>query len=105
MDYQPLKFTLGQVDKAGDTLSKRKAILDEDEAWTILDNWRAAPHLPLHYISINLARHARKVDKNALIARRLKRAPSIFSKLQREPQMLLKRMQDIAGAYCDYRDR
>jgi hypothetical protein len=97
MEYQPLKFTLGQVDKAGDTLSKRKVILDEDEAWTILDNWRAAHHLPLHYISVNLARHARKVDKNALIARRLKRAPSIFSKLQREPKMLLKRMQDIAG--------
>lgn len=95
--FKQLNYSLKQVDRAGDTLSGRALCLDEQEAWQILDNWRAAHHLPLQYIANNLERRAKKLDKAALTARRLKRAPSIFSKLEREQQMVLSRMQDIGG--------
>lgn len=97
MPFQKLNFSLNHVDRAGDTLSGRASHMNDDMAWDVLDNWRAAHHLPLHYLAMNVARHARKVDKNALIARRLKRAPSILGKLEREQKMALRRMQDIAG--------
>ena len=94
---QSLKYTLGQVDKAGDVLARNSKSLSIDTAWKIIGEWRSSYHVPLHYLFINLSRHAKKIDKNVLLARRLKRAPAIFSKLQREPGMLLRRMQDVAG--------
>jgi ppGpp synthetase/RelA/SpoT-type nucleotidyltranferase len=97
MANQKLKYSLGFVDKAGNVLARGSKDLAQDDAWEILENWRAAHHVPLHYLAINLSRHARKIDKNVLLARRLKRAPAIFAKLKREPAMLLRRMQDIAG--------
>lgn len=39
----------------------------------------------------------RAIDSNALVAQRLKRSPSIISKLKRFPKMKLSRMQDIGG--------
>ncbi len=97
MSNQKLKYTLGKVDKAGEVLARGSVDLSKQEAWSVLENWRAAHHVPLHYLAINLSRHARKVDKNVLLARRLKRAPAIFAKLNRETGMQLRRMQDIAG--------
>lgn len=97
MSNQKLKFTLGQVDRAGEVLARGATHVTIEQAWEVLENWRAAHNVPLHYLSINLKRHAEKVDKNALLARRLKRAPAIFAKLNREQDMLLRRMQDIAG--------
>ncbi len=93
----PSNLSTSLINKAGNTLSGRSLDIDEDRAWEILDEWRAAHGVPLHFLYINLSRHASKVEKNALIARRLKRSSSIFSKLQREARMSLRRMQDIAG--------
>ena len=91
------KYSKQCIIDAGETLAEKSSALVEDYAWEVLDYWRSLHQTPLHYISINLTRHARKVDKNSLVVRRLKRAPSIFSKLQREPALTLRKMQDIGG--------
>lgn len=97
MSNQELKFSRGEIDRAGDVLARGAVHVTNEKAWEILENWRASHHVPLQYLAINLRRHAEKVDKNALLARRLKRAPAIFAKLKRENEMLLSRMQDVAG--------
>ena len=93
----PFKYSKTLINNAGDTLSKRNDCMDESTAWEVLDYWRSMHQVPLHYISMNLARHAERIDRNALIARRLKRSPSIFSKLLREKDLTLRKMQDIGG--------
>ncbi len=91
------KYSTSQINKAGDTLSGRTNELDAATAWGILDYWRSIHQTPLHYICMNLARHATRIDKNAFVARRLKRSPSIFSKLRREEKLTLRKMQDLGG--------
>jgi ppGpp synthetase/RelA/SpoT-type nucleotidyltranferase len=97
MSQAELKYSRTLVNRAGDTLSGRNTSIATMQAWEILNYWRGIHHTPLHYISKNLARHAKNIDKQAFVARRLKRAPSIFSKLSREPKSTLRMMQDIGG--------
>lgn len=92
-----LKFTKQSIIDAGETLSGKSSALEVGYAWGVLDYWRSLHQTPLHYISKNLTAHARKADKNSLVVRRLKRAPSIFSKLNRENDLTLRKMQDIGG--------
>lgn len=91
------KYSRNAINDAGDSLAGRSNAIEADLAWEILDYWRAIHHTPLHTLYVNLSRHARRADKNALVARRLKRASSIFSKLKRENDLTLRKMQDIAG--------
>jgi ppGpp synthetase/RelA/SpoT-type nucleotidyltranferase len=99
MNFPPakLKYTKQCIIDAGETLSGKTSALVVDYAWEVLDYWRSLHQTPLHYISKNLTTHARKSDKNALVVRRLKRAPSIFSKLNRENDLTLRKMQDVGG--------
>jgi len=46
---------------------------------------------------MTLKGRALQIDPNALIAQRLKRMPSILSKLKRFQNMELSRMQDLGG--------
>lgn len=57
------------------------------------------PHTHILYSQCldTLEKKAFEVDKKPIVARRLKRAPSILSKLHRENGMKLDRMEDIAG--------
>jgi hypothetical protein len=55
------------------------------------------PRLPTEYLADRSQTAARKVYEHALVAQRLKRVPSIISKLERFPSMNLSRMQDIGG--------
>lgn len=91
------KFTKKTINDAGETLAKKSSALSDEYAWEVFDYWRSLHQTPLHYIANNLTRHARKIDRNALVVRRLKRAPSIFSKLNRESDLTLRKMQDIGG--------
>jgi Region found in RelA / SpoT proteins len=62
-----------------------------------LFNWRDAHAFPMQIMLDLLRKNALRIDDNALVVQRLKRAPSIFRKLFRERGMSLSRMEDIAG--------
>jgi hypothetical protein len=98
MNWVTLEYSKGQVDAAGRLLGDGHGTPEQiDSALNVLNNWRAAHSFPLNTIQVALRRRAGRVDHHALIAQRLKRVPSILSKLRRFPQMQLSRMQDIGG--------
>jgi ppGpp synthetase/RelA/SpoT-type nucleotidyltranferase len=71
---------------------------NQDELKKILDNWRACHIAPLSSFQTSLKYQLKKIDnKDALVSQRLKRYPSILSKLERNPGMKLARMQDVGG--------
>jgi ppGpp synthetase/RelA/SpoT-type nucleotidyltranferase len=101
---KPKGYSKSKVDWAGRVLSSETPITDKEKelALDILDNWRAIHRYPLHIFKKRLKRVAEKVNKDTFVAQRLKRLPSIISKLQRRyngesAKMKLSRMQDIAG--------
>ncbi len=90
------KYSKGAVNRAGKTLLDSTAT-GHEEAKNILDNWRACHIAPLNSFQKSLRRKLISVDVNPLVSQRLKRTPSILSKLERESRMQLARMQDIGG--------
>jgi putative GTP pyrophosphokinase len=66
-------------------------------AYEVLANWRACHGYPLNTFQATLRQKLKAIDKNAVVAQRLKRAPSVIVKLQRFPTMKLAQMQDIGG--------
>lgn len=92
------KWSKTEIDRAGRSLVE----LSPDDpvrqrAIEVVDNWRSCHSYPLQVIKMTLKRRAKKIDKNALIAQRLKRRPSIDIKLRDNPSMRLSAMQDIGG--------
>lgn len=91
------------INHAGDILISSEATEEKkSKAAEILNNWRAIHSYPMHVFKIRLKNTAKKVDKNALTAQRLKRSSAIIKKLKRAyegrtPTMKLSQMQDIAG--------
>lgn len=66
-------------------------------AFDVLDNFRAAHAFPMNTIQINLRDRANALDKESIVAQRLKRLSSIWAKLDRFKMMRLWEMQDIGG--------
>ncbi len=66
-------------------------------ALDIAGNWRSSHGYPLHVVKTLLRNRAKAVDTGALVAQRLKRMPSIITKLQRFHAMQLSTMQDLGG--------
>jgi len=95
MSKKELKFSKSAVNRAGNILLELP--LPNKEAKDILDNWRACHVSPLKSFQRSLRRNVSKIDGNVLVSQRLKRMPSILSKLERNPKMQLARMQDIGG--------
>jgi putative GTP pyrophosphokinase len=91
-----------KIDKAAEKLSLRKkgnkpvSIDDLDESLDAVNAWRVAHSYPLNTFNTNLRKKVRKYN-SAIVAQRLKRMPTILDKLNREPNMQLTQMQDIAG--------
>lgn len=84
-----------QVKRAGELL-----VLDPKnrEAMQVLSKWRSLHAYPINTFQALLRKHIDKLHlKNATIAQRLKRTPSIIAKIQRFDSMNLARMQDIGG--------
>lgn len=52
---------------------------------------------PINTFQATMRKRLQSIDRNALVAQRLKRIPSIIDKLRRFPDMELARMQDIGG--------
>lgn len=90
------KYTKGAVNRSGKTLLAPD-LGGQIEAKEVLDNWRACHVDPLKRFQRSLRLKLNKVDEQAFISQRLKRTPSILSKLDRYPKMQLARMQDIGG--------
>ncbi|WP_318424173.1 RelA/SpoT domain-containing protein [Photobacterium leiognathi] len=92
--YEVPRFSKNKIKAAGERLVEGSS---DHETLDILNNWRSAHALPLQLISEELNKIASAVDENALLAKRLKRSPSIINKLKIQQTMSLARMQDIGG--------
>ncbi|MHC9511467.1 RelA/SpoT domain-containing protein [Kangiella sp. M94] len=96
-----LKYTKKQVRKAGEVLVKPNVATESPEefaaAMDVLSNWRSSHIVPLDKAVKNLEEKTNKLDKKGIVVHRLKRTPSIISKLLRFETMKLRTMQDIAG--------
>lgn len=91
-------YSKKQVAKAGEILREANSKpVDVEWANEILSNWRAIHSYPSNTFQATLRDKLAIIDKSALVAQRLKRAPSIISKLRLFPEMKLSRMQDIGG--------
>jgi ppGpp synthetase/RelA/SpoT-type nucleotidyltranferase len=99
-----LRFSKNQIKKAAKDI--RKAISGEDRDLAIekIQNFREFHLYPLMLMKNHLARTSKKVNKSIIVARRLKRLPTIIDKLERDTldggtqnSIELTRMQDIAG--------
>jgi len=100
MAWTTPQYTKGEIDRAGDILISG-SLTTEDEwqrALTIINNWRSAHGYPLQALKMTLRTRARKVDASAIVSQRLKRLPSIDTKLRRNRNMALSQMQDLGGA-------
>jgi ppGpp synthetase/RelA/SpoT-type nucleotidyltranferase len=98
MAWAKRQYSKGQIDKAGQILVAANPAADQlDQAFTVINNWRACHAYPLQTIKMTLLSRAKAIDSAALIAQRLKRLPSIALKLRDNPAMKLSQMQDIGG--------
>lgn len=99
-----------RVDKAGQTVAERLTAIvnrpetsatkvtrsDLTEALEVIEWWRRSHSRPLSRVAANLRYYAAEQGK-PVVAQRLKKLPTIASKLLREPKMKLSRMADIGG--------
>lgn len=94
-----------QINKAGESLRVSLDQTELEEAERILSVFRARYVSPLDRFQKILRRRVSKVDSDAIVSQRLKRTPSIRSKLKRsEGRMKLARMQDIGGLRAVVKD-
>lgn len=92
------EYTKGEIDRAGRALAGGDLAGPlENEALQIINNWRSSHSFPMNTFQVTLRQRARRIDREALVAQRLKRVPSIIAKLRRFERMNLSRMQDIGG--------
>jgi ppGpp synthetase/RelA/SpoT-type nucleotidyltranferase len=91
-------FSRKGINRAGavliDTTVPEDAFFD---AVTLINHWRACHAYPVNTFQSTLRSRLKKICPEALVAQRLKRVPSIVTKLERNPGMQLSRMQDIGG--------
>lgn len=96
----------GEIDRAGAELLRGYPDLgsnfttkmkDYRRAFTVMDDWRASHAFPLNIIQVTLRKRVKELAENGEVYQRLKRTPSVISKLKRFPDMKLSRMQDLGG--------
>jgi len=101
MAFAKPEYSRGQVRRAGDVLREVPIVGQRVvDALPIITNWRAAHAYPLNTFQATLRTRLAALGLahgNAPVGQRLKRLPSITTKLSRFPKMQLDRMQDIAG--------
>jgi ppGpp synthetase/RelA/SpoT-type nucleotidyltranferase len=100
-DISGLLFSKKEVQRAGETLILddiwEKDLKSFMQSMEVLSNWRSSHAYSLEYIVGMLHEESFKIDKSTIVAKRLKRTPSIVNKLHRFKSMKLRNMQDIAG--------
>lgn len=92
------RYTHEEIDQAGRILVAAAPVGKPEDEWLeavhLVNSWRATHSGPLNTFQANLRR---RVGGDGIVARRLKRLPSIVSKLARLPRIPLSQMQDIGG--------
>ena len=99
-----MKFSKNQLIKVTKELAKNSlSIEDRNRAISMLADYRSSYEYPIQSMLTSFIITAKKVDKEAIVVRRLKRIPSIVNKIRRFPTMKITRMGDI-GSYsaCFY---
>lgn len=92
------EYSKKQVNAAGKTLVNPDASAVElSDALEVINNFRSIHGHPLNTFQTTLRIKGRHVDKNIIVAQRVKRLSSIELKLSRFPTMTLSQMQDIGG--------
>jgi ppGpp synthetase/RelA/SpoT-type nucleotidyltranferase len=100
MAWTKPEYAHHQVDNSGDMLiaaQDQVDLLKYNAALDIINNWRSSHSCPLQSIKMTLLWRAKKIDKQSLIAQRIKRIRAIAIKLRRNPHMKLSKMHDIGG--------
>lgn len=96
-----MSYSKKEVQRAGEALQNDELWRDDNAKFKfsmqVLSDWRSKHEKSLDQVTENLKLVSSKVDKKSIVVKRLKRAPSIISKLQRFKSMKLRNMQDIAG--------
>ena len=92
------QFDPKEIDATGRVLANVPEVGEEDSEWfeafELVSQWRALHAGPLRAFRNNLGR---RVGRQGIVAQRLKRMPTIISKLERLPWLKLSRMQDTGG--------
>ncbi len=98
MAWPTPKYSKKQISKAGKIIASDQ-VYDDDLLWAVdvVDNWRTCHGYPINTFQATLRNKLKIIDKNAIVAQRLKRMFSIVQKLRRFESMKLARMQDIGG--------
>lgn len=93
------EFSKKQVNAAGKTLATNEPFgIDAYlNALEVINNFRAIHGHPLNTFQTTLRIKGRHIDKNIIVAQRVKRLSSIELKLRRFSTMTLSQMQDIGG--------
>ncbi len=90
--------TSDEIDDAGRKLVSLRNVPDQESEWLeavhVVDQWRRAHSEPLRTFQVNLRR---RVRRGGIVATRLKRLPTIISKLERLSRLRLSEFQDIGG--------
>lgn len=78
-------YSKKQVNRAGEILIAPEIFSSEKQEWAnrVLANWRACHGYPMNTFQATLRQRLKAIDSQAIVAQRLKRAPSIIFKLQR----------------------
>ncbi len=99
MAFVERQFSNNQINKAGTILAQPDAFSLEDHNWAadVLANWRECHGHPINTFQATPRAKLRNGYGPSIVAQRLKRAPSIISKLQRFQGMQFARMQNIGG--------
>jgi len=98
MPWPTPQYSRSEVNRAGDVL--RQQDYDSDnwlDAMDVMSNWRSCHGYPINTFQATLREKLTMIEQDAIVAQRLKRTPSIISKLKRFPKMDLARMQDMGG--------
>lgn len=97
MEWAKPEYSKGKVDKAAKVLMHGDYEEEFNQALHIINNWRAVHNYPLNTFKVTLRKYASDIDRNCLVAQRIKRLSSIFHKFDRYPTLRLSQMQDIGG--------
>jgi ppGpp synthetase/RelA/SpoT-type nucleotidyltranferase len=106
-----LRYSKKSIEKAARSIRHGCQDDDRDNAIDKIQNFREIHMYPLMLIKNHIARTAKKVSTSIVIARRLKRLPTIINKLERPTldghqnnAIKLIRMQDIGGCRAIVKD-
>lgn len=97
MNYVEPKYSAAEVNRSARLLVAADDISALQVEKDVVDNWRVSHQFPLNSLYMTLKGRANKINARALTAQRIKRLPSIRSKLIDRPDMKLSQMQDVGG--------